>query len=307
MALARPSILVSAAHVALEWGLVVAVAVLAKSTASAWAILAAVPVIAARQHALVALAHEGAHGRLFPVPGKRGALWNLALTEILVAWPLLLSTRAYRRVHLAHHRELSTPADPDWVRNRPDLWRPDEWRNRPATERPSAWSRVRHLFGLHKRQAPLLEMFRGQGIRSRADLRWAVARCVHALALAIGIHMLGWWYEVAAFWFLPQFTWFLLLMRVRGIAEHWAVLNTNPLDSTRTLLLSAPARFLVLPKNTHYHLEHHLYPGVPFFALPKLHRRLMKDPTFRESAHITRGLRQLGGELRGRAGNGESE
>ncbi|MBM2841879.1 MAG: fatty acid desaturase, partial [Bacteroidetes bacterium] len=29
--------------------------------------------------------------------------------------------------------------------------------------------------------------------------------------------------------------------------------------------------------NINYHLEHHLYPGVPWYNLPKLHRLLQQD------------------------------
>lgn len=46
-------------------------------------------------------------------------------------------------------------------------------------------------------------------------------------------------------------------------------------------------RWLILPRNIHYHIEHHWYPSVPFYNLPALHIELMKQSGFREQAVIT--------------------
>ena len=42
--------------------------------------------------------------------------------------------------------------------------------------------------------------------------------------------------------------------------------------TTRTVLLGPVLRFLYW--NMNYHIEHHLYPNVPFHALPKLHAEI---------------------------------
>lgn len=270
-------------HVLAEWLLIAGVIAVSQWLDRPWAIVAAVPLIAARQHALAALAHEAAHGRLFP--GR----WNLLLAEVFVAWPLLLSTRAYRRVHMAHHRFLSTPEDPDWVRNRPDLW--EQLRG------ASPLARIRHLAGLRAEQLDLAQMFVGGAQPSSKRPSSAPGQAIFRIAYyglaAFIITALGGWAAVGTYWLLPLFTWFLVLMRARGIAEHWAVEDRGPLTQTRTLLLSPLARFLFLPKNMGYHLEHHLYPSVPFAQLPALHRELMADARYRGRAHVTRGLGQL--------------
>ena len=35
-------------------------------------------------------------------------------------------------------------------------------------------------------------------------------------------------------------------------------------------------------KNVGYHIEHHLYPGVPYYNLPKLHKLLMGNQSYKE-------------------------
>jgi fatty acid desaturase len=45
--------------------------------------------------------------------------------------------------------------------------------------------------------------------------------------------------------------------------------------NTRTVKLNPFFRFLYF--NMNYHIEHHMYPMVPFHALPTLHQRIQKD------------------------------
>jgi fatty acid desaturase/nitrite reductase/ring-hydroxylating ferredoxin subunit len=61
------------------------------------------------------------------------------------------------------------------------------------------------------------------------------------------------------------------LMVFFGITQH-AGLRENVLDhrySTRTVYMNPVFRFLYL--NMNYHVEHHMFPSVPYPALPKLH------------------------------------
>ena len=76
-------------------------------------------------------------------------------------------------------------------------------------------------------------------------------------------------------WFLLTY-WILPLavgqpfLRFALLAEHTGcTLDDNPLANTRTTLTLWPLRFLMW--NMPYHAEHHLYPSVPFHALPKAH------------------------------------
>lgn len=67
-----------------------------------------------------------------------------------------------------------------------------------------------------------------------------------------------------------------------GLTQH-AGLQENVLDhrkNTRTVLMNPVFRFLYW--NMNYHLEHHLFPEVPYHSLPRLHRELaayLPDPS----------------------------
>lgn len=279
-------------HVLLEWSLIVGGVTLAQRWDHPAGVVLAAFWVGARQHALLALAHEAAHGRLMRpmipsmLPSRVRATLIEFLNEALTAWPLLASVRGYRRVHLAHHRHLATPEDPDWARNRPDLW------GKPAP----LVERLRHLMGLQSNQRSLLAMFvSGGSSRRSTELRWKIARATFYGAGAWIITQLDAWPAVALYWFLPLLCWTTVLMRLRGISEHWAIRPGG--SETRTLLLSPLGRLLFLPKNMGYHHEHHLYPGVSFHRLPELHRELHALPGHAECAHTTRGVLALLAEV----------
>jgi fatty acid desaturase len=90
--------------------------------------------------------------------------------------------------------------------------------------------------------------------------------------LAGGVSIALGFREVLYFWFLPA----LLaqpLLRALLIAEHTGCSrDRNGLTNTRTTLASFPIRLLMW--NMPYHAEHHLYPAIPFYLLPALHREV---------------------------------
>src|SRR5262245_26434810 len=111
--------LVSSAHIALEWSLILAAAFLCWRFWHPALYVLCVAFIGARQHGLLVLAHEAAHWRLF-----RRRLLNDWVGELLLAWPfVLLTMQAYRRNHLPHHRHINTDQDPDWIRKQTAEWR----------------------------------------------------------------------------------------------------------------------------------------------------------------------------------------
>ncbi len=87
---------------------------------------------------------------------------------------------------------------------------------------------------------------------------------------------------------------------IRSVSEHFGDLAyDHELTGSRTVKTNAVERFFIAPHNVGYHLEHHLYPGIPYYNLPKLHQLLMEVPTFKANAHITQGyfnglLKELG-------------
>jgi fatty acid desaturase len=224
--------------------------------------------IGSRLHGLGILAHDGAHGLL--LPRRR---WNDVVVELLLAWPILLSPSRYRQMHRGHHRHLNTPADPDWARNRPD----------ELLHSPSRLHTLRVLLGFNLRQARLVDFVRPAGDEP-PSLRLLV------LLVVVGVvAWQGWWGQAFLVWGAPFLVWFLPTMRLKGIAEHFAVKDTSPLSAARTVVASPLERWLIAPHGVNYHLEHHLFPSIPCTRLAQAHQRLLRESRFTDEAHLTHG------------------
>ena len=101
-------------------------------------------------------------------------------------------------------------------------------------------------------------------VRRSVRLQCAVYAVLAALSLVAGNGLLLW------SWVLP-----LALgqpfLRVMLLAEHTGcAYSDDGLANTRTTLTLAPVRWLMW--NMPFHAEHHLYPSMPFHALPAAHR-----------------------------------
>ncbi|HKN14212.1 MAG TPA: fatty acid desaturase family protein [Candidatus Binatus sp.] len=278
-------------HVGVEWGLIVATICLCQRFWHPMLYVFAVAFIGSRQHALLVLMHDGVHYRLL-----RNRRLNDWLSEVALAWPHLVTARQYRKNHFAHHRYLNTAQDPDLKRREGDL----------------AWVFPQAIPNLAK------TLFRDvTGLNAPAMLKLAVSLAsadsvpvgflavrygFYAAALGIIIYA-GALEGFALYWIVPMFTWLVLVMRIRGIAEHHAIDIDGPqiaYPRTRTTHATWLERIFLAPKNVNYHIEHHFFPSVPFYRLPELHAILMSKPGFRESAHLTHTYWGVLGESVGR-------
>ena len=291
--------------VAKEW-LVIGAAIAAALWFPLWWVwLVAALVVATRQNALGILTHEGTHCH---VAGS--VYWNDLLANWLTAYPMFISSEGFRTVHMRHHNHLEMTDDPSRIGF--DL-HPEDW-TFPTSRGRLAWILLRDIsaLGQAKSSVTLLRYVwnakgRAKGGRVAGGFVKHLIRIValHGTALTAAI-VTGHLAAYVLLWVAPLFTVALALYRMRGTAEHCGIVTnelrytrtTNePLLTTRTIVPHALMRLLVVPHHVTYHLEHHLYSGVPFFRLRRLHERLMTEPRFRTEAHITRGHRALIREL----------
>jgi fatty acid desaturase len=270
----------SVAAIAREWCIIaITVAgVLALQHPLAWVL--GVVVIATRQHALLILMHEGAHRRLLP---HRGA--NDAVSDLLLALPLNVSTSRYRRLHGKHHRHTNHQGDPD----RETIDGDDQWQF-PRSRTSALGVVLRDLTGINLLRilraaslyAPwtsLLERMQGNeetGLTNMEAGRLALVQVVMlgALALTNG------WVAFAVLWVLPTVTVLPLLLRIRGVAEHEGVPGGDEVRESRHVTAGRIEAFLLSPFNINHHTAHHLFPSVPWYNLPALHARLLEEPAY---------------------------
>lgn len=257
---------------------------------SPWVLLC-VLLIGVQQHALFILAHEAAHYRLHSNRGLNDALGRL----IGMAGGVSMCT--YRVTHRLHHNNLYGPEDPDtaihggYPRGVAYLWK----KLAQDLAGLNAWKTYAYFFGApalneatNRAARPLDDTSPQLRAAARAD-RWGVVAFHLAVPLlALGFFGLAGLGLYALLWLLPLLTVLQPILRLRAVCEHGAVTDlASPLTAARTTLawgscsgrlgdalLNLLGRALLFPHHVNHHVEHHLYPAVPHYHLPALHRAL---------------------------------
>jgi fatty acid desaturase len=217
-------------------------------------------VLMGRAHAQFAsLMHEAAHRLLF-----RNRTLNDFVGRWLIGYPAFTNTDAYRRVHMAHHREEFGPNEPDIAL----------YANYPISA--ASWRRklVRDAQGRTG-----LRLLRDQlrGARSEvAVVRQTLFKILAVQAvLIVGAIVAGYWWVYPLFWLLPYLTVWRVINRLRSVAEHGGLKASDDRRiATHSVEQHWAARFFLVPFNIGFHLAHHVDAGVPFRNLPKYHQML---------------------------------
>jgi fatty acid desaturase len=301
-------------YLAREYVLLAAVLLACVGTHRAWSVgsvsmwvfapCAAVGVlaVAACQHRLSGLAHEASHYTLL-----RNKLANELASDLLLLFPLMAMTQAYRAAHLGHHRFVNDPLrDPDLLRlnhPRPQVFpisKAGFWRKYVLR---GLWppAILGYLLGRAKAAnsgpgptGPALETVYGR----------RVAQCLRGaywLAAFAVIQALGVWPLFALFWVVPLLTAYPLLMQLREIAHHSNAPDDGDLTNSRVFRVNPLLSACIFPYGQAFHLTHHLFAMVPHHRLAEAHAILNRHRPYRGQVVVCRGY-----FFRGRGGSGPS-
>jgi fatty acid desaturase len=265
----------------LNWGSI-AVALCALSLVPAWWMYGiAFLVVGSGQYGLFLLAHDGLHKTLHP---------NRTINDLIVRWlvygPMFMGLEDARRNHLEHHQTLGTEADPDRYihtlgsKNTPLrfllfcsglatfgatvlkvtpfgmlLKKEDKHAIKNSSKAAAQTSPARALVNYLSQRVPV-----------------AFAQLI-LLAVFLFSGLPFWSYLLL--WIAPIYFCVFLPDEIRAFCEH-AVLSTLPdkTNDSQRLITFRPSRLearFFAPHNMNYHAEHHLWPGIPYYNLPKAH------------------------------------
>jgi fatty acid desaturase len=180
---------------------------------------------------------------------------------------LVLPPEYFRAFHFAHHRFTQDPArDPELALPAPAtlsvyLWRVSgipNWSKRlSVTLKHALTGRVTEPFVAERKRGPIVR---------EARILWLCYTAVLALSL--------YFHSTAAliYWIVPVMLGQPFL-RIYLLSEHLGcALSGNMFANTRTTYTNAAIRLLAWQMP--FHVEHHVYPAVPFHALARLHTHL---------------------------------
>jgi fatty acid desaturase len=218
-----------------------------------WTIrMVAIAAAAIALNAFYLLSHEGHHHLLF----RRRAVNHTV--NVLLCVPLLHSPSAYRVLHELHHRYLGGPGDPDEYRN---------YTGDPRMRWALQWVRLTIGTLVYMPLIPVVAWRRAGPAERRAIACEYAAMIVVWLAVFIAVPMR----VLLQVWLIPGVL-VGYISAVRALAQHALTDAHDPLLASRSVRSNPLVSFCLLNEN--YHLEHHLFPEIPSYNLPRLHALL---------------------------------
>lgn len=248
--LMQPSLLQWCVRTGGDWLLIIIPMIIAGTTRQWWAYGLAVVCAGIGQHRLALMAHEGSHRQ-----ATRNKFWNDALVGFFTLWPFANPVGGYRRFHFNHHRYLNTEGDPELAHKR---------KSAPAWDLPSGPRKIVRCFVedicfLHVNELLHLSQNARPGT-SKIDR--LLPSAWYACAAAVIWYFGQWW--ILGVWVLATAVVFWPIFRLRIWTEHVGTHDVHRIHAPWYL------RFWLLPHNTWYHYEHHHFPQVPCWNLPKV-------------------------------------
>jgi fatty acid desaturase len=211
------------------------------------------------------LMHESNHNLMFK---------NRTLNRwvgVICGLPSLVSASAYRTLHLAHHAHTGTHDDPD------------NMEESVPKSMPMVFFFYLFLFiGAYLYLIHLI--ITSISLANPKMRRQVITEYLIIAATFTTLFLFSPFSIMLHIWLIPLLI-AAQLTNVRGLAEHSLTTHDNVFTETRTVTSNRFVSFMM--NNLNYHLDHHLFPGVPWYNLPKLHDILKDEYTAAGSSIYT--------------------
>ena len=205
------------------------------------------------------LLHEVVHHAIFD---RRRPIAERIL-GFLYAVPSGISASQFTRWHLDHHAELGSDED-------------DPKRAHLSPKRNARWYKLLYctpaLFPIYFRAARIEASTYPDELRKRIAFERRISILFHLSALALLWYVFG-FYTALRTSIIPVFFVFPVAFTLNRLGQHYDIDPDDPAKWGTLMRGSWFWDFVFL--NSNYHLEHHYFPGVPFYRLPALQKALL--------------------------------
>ncbi|MGA7615478.1 MAG: fatty acid desaturase [Thermoanaerobaculia bacterium] len=205
------------------------------------------------------LLHEVVHRTITEYSGRR--LYRFL--GLLYAIPSGISARQFTRWHLDHHAGLGSDLD-------------DPKRHYLSPKRNARWLKLLYftpaLFFIYFRAAKRETSAYSTELQRKIARERTVTILLHLIVLAAIGFFAGWWIAFRVY-LVPYFLVFPVAFALNRLGQHYDI---DPADPARwSTLMKASWFWDVVFLCSNYHLEHHYFPSVPLYNLPRLQRLLL--------------------------------
>ncbi len=207
-------------------------------------------ILGTRLHALALLGHEAIHRNISHHKGL-----NNFIGSMLASLPLFQTLNLFKKFHLDHHGYIQSPKDPE-IHFRSQT--PQRW-SLPLSKMKRLGLFLLDLSGIGYLESRhvLYITFKNLNVE---DFIFPFIYWSTIVFISLKFNA-GW---IPLYWTIAFVTSYWAMFRQRALTEHLGTSDTHKLKANFI------QRFLYLPHNTWYHYEHHRYPNVPCWNLPKV-------------------------------------
>lgn len=241
-------------------------------------------VIGGLQNHLLILLHEGAHHHIHP-----NRLVNDVLTDLFCAYPFGTFQINYRLFHLNHHKYSGSPErDPEVM-----AYEAQNYHYARKSGLDLLKMILTDMTGINLIKTQISSQAYVKKLRDNGKAPPISAREIILFVLFWGFFgslftYFGLWTHVLLFWFFPMAFVMFPLLKLHGYGEHTGA--TGPTEYQRSWIhnFNPVTNFFIYPINSGFHLEHHMFPMIPWFNMKKFRKALLEHPEFaRESQPVT--------------------
>jgi len=258
--LSKPSLGTFSRYFVLTWALAGSGIVLFTRAPSPITFVLGSIILGLAQHRMALLGHDAAHGN-----ACRNRFLNDAIGIAGCIFPLGITLSSYRCLHFPHHRDPAGPGDPELPVRRA---MGKNWAGDLSTTRGlQLWGRSLLGFSLAELSVFVAKLPPG----SRKERIYLASYWLIAAASAVLLHQEA----LLALWFFALSTTYFSTLRIQTWHEH-SLPESNEAATNRFSLPNGIYRIL-FPLNSWCHYEHHRFPKVPFYHLPKVRALCLED------------------------------
>ncbi|MBI3245140.1 MAG: fatty acid desaturase [Deltaproteobacteria bacterium] len=244
----------------LFYGMLFAAGYLAWRTPSPWARWSMYVGMGYLWMSIVTFMHDCTHDVLFKARWKN---WAFGIFSMI---PLLVTFVSFKEDHLEHHRYNRSPKDPDAF---------------TMGQRGVLDFVLFYVYIVVGGVLTILQFTLIYPLQKFNSRQWLIhgsevlLRVVVLGGLILWASRQGVLSPFLQLWLVPAYI-FSLFNSVRFIGEHYGTpWNAGQMLGTRTIISNQANSFFW--NNINYHIGHHIYPGVPWYNLQKLHAALLPE------------------------------
>ena len=220
--------------------------------------------------------HEAAHGHVFS--NKKV---NDMLGHFFFAAPLVSYLEDYRYLHWEHHRHTGkVNKDPELAMYRAMGLKPSG-----HTKAEVVMIFAKSILGILSIKGLMyLNKFymsnRKKGLIKQPGLFEHAAVVFWVVVVPLIMWKMGLLMSYLVIWLVPIFTTCTTLLLWHGFGEHIREKDSDLSQNTFTHKFDVITNLFIYPINSGYHLEHHLYPQLPWHAMVKFRKWAEQNPAY---------------------------